>query len=120
MWDRKSTLALIEDIRRFPCLWDTHCEDYKRRVKKNEALRILGEKYTVKPKEIDLKFQALKNQFRREHRRLERNEEGLSPKQIYWFGYEHLLFLLNNCVKPALKTSENASDNDAETQVLNF
>ncbi|XP_063374500.1 uncharacterized protein LOC134662165 [Cydia amplana] len=101
MWTQKSTLALIKDIRLNPCLWNINCEDYKSRTKRVTAYKALGAKYGINGKEIEQKFHALKNQFRREHRRLEKQEEGLSPKQIHWFGYEPLLFLLNNCVKPS-------------------
>ncbi|XP_048006416.1 uncharacterized protein LOC125241813 [Leguminivora glycinivorella] len=121
MWTQKSTLALIKDIRLNPCLWNLQCEDYKNRTKRVNAYKALGAKYGINGKEIEQKFHALKNQFRREHRRLEKQEEGLSPKQIHWFGYEPLLFLLNNCVKPSqdkFMTEQDLEDSQCKQELL--
>lgn len=95
MWSQQRTLFFIQDLHRNPCLWNLKSEDYKNRIKKNEALEALGVKYKVNAVIANNKIRALKNQFYREYRKIKVAEkQGLVPRRITWFGYKHLLFLL--------------------------
>ncbi|XP_075214087.1 uncharacterized protein LOC142320273 [Lycorma delicatula] len=94
MWDVKKTMSLIEDFHRTPCLWDMQCVDYKNRTKKFDAYELLSKEYGVPPSEIEKKIQALKNQFRREHRKIQHcRYSGSSSKKSQWYGYQSLMFL---------------------------
>lgn len=88
MWSTQRILKLIDDIRCSPCLWDMRHVDYRNRAVKTQTYEALGRKYNVNTMEIVKKFQILRTQFRREHKKV----EGLQ-KPSHWFGYEPLLFL---------------------------
>jgi hypothetical protein len=94
MWTSETTLKLIEDLHSLPCLWDVQSAEYKNRNKKVDAYDTLASKYCVSVMQVEKKIQALKTQFRREHRKLVTKRSGSSPKKAAWFGYEQLLFLL--------------------------
>jgi hypothetical protein len=95
MWTSENTLKLIEDLHSLPCLWDVQSAEYKNRNKKVDACDTLATKYGVSAVEVEKKVQALKTQFRREHKKLVDSRRSWScPRKALWFGYEPLLFLL--------------------------
>lgn len=108
MWSQRTTLALIEDLHGTPCLWDVQCAEYKNKTAKSDALEVLARKYQVTAVEMEKKIQALKNQFRREHKKLvSTHSSGSSPKKSIWFGYEHLLFLLQGYVSRRSRSADS-------------
>lgn len=93
-WNIRNTIALIKHFHQTPCLWDANHPDYKRRAVKSEAYARIGAFFGVGAVHVESKIQALRNQFRREQRRLEDLiRSGVTPQRPKWFGYERLLFL---------------------------
>lgn len=79
---------------------------------------MLSKKYNVSATDVERKIQALKNQFRREHKKFtDLQRRGASPKQINWFGYERLLFLLQGYES---RGSRSTDGNEKENEVRIF
>lgn len=108
MWTSENTLKLIEDLHSLPCLWDVQSAEYKNRNKKIDAYDTLASKYSVSVMQVEKKIQALKTQFRREHRKLVSKTCGGSRKKAAWFGYEQLLFLLQGNESKISRSTDNA------------
>jgi hypothetical protein len=113
MWTSENTLKLIKDLHSLPCLWYVQSAEYKNRNKKVDAYDTLASKYSVTVMQVEKKIQALKTQFRREHRKLvvsKRSES--SPKKAAWFGYEPLLFLLQGNESRGSRSTDNTDVQD--------
>lgn len=112
MWTSENTLKLIEDLHSLPCLWDVRSAEYKDRIKKDDAYVTLANKYSVSVMQAEKKIQALKTQFRREHRKcVVSKRSGGCLKKAAWFGYEPLLFLVQGC-----ESRDNRSTDEKEVQ----
>jgi hypothetical protein len=89
MWTSENMVKLIEDLRSLPCLWDVQSAEYKTRNKKVHACDTLATKYGASAVDVEKKIQALKTQFRMEHKKLVGSKRsGSSLKKALWFGYE--------------------------------
>ena len=56
MWSTDTTLKLIEDHQRNPCLWDVTAIDYRNRDKRASVLTELAEKYKSSVAEVEKNF----------------------------------------------------------------
>lgn len=109
----------MEDLHSTPCLWEVRCVDYKNRNKKVDAYEMHANKYKISVSDIEKKIQMLKNQFRREHKKLLDSERsGASPKQVNWFGYERLLFLLQGYESRGSRSTDVGNVEKTEVRFL--
>ena len=99
-WTRHKTLELIECYRSHTLLWQPSHILYKNRTKRSDAWLDIANILHVEQKEAEKKMKNLIAQFRRElKKKLKRKKSGSSGGDIYhskWFGFESMLFLLEN------------------------
>ena len=108
MWSTEKTLELIELFHSSPALWDVTCVDYKKKMKKIDALTEMADKLSVSVSEIEKKIKAIKVQFRREYLKLASlKRSGISPNKCSWFGYKPLMFLLQGQESRASRSTDS-------------
>jgi hypothetical protein len=64
------TLAFIEECRSFTALWDVNHKDCTNKIKRNDALSVLGTNYEMSVKEVRNKIKSLRSYFAKEHQKV--------------------------------------------------
>ncbi|CAK1581203.1 unnamed protein product [Parnassius mnemosyne] len=106
----------------YPELWNTCCESYRDKVRKNNAFDKLLDIYKkMKPnstrEDVKKKLNALRTNFRKELKKIHKSKSsGKGTDEVYvpsaWTYYE-LLFLTND-EQPIKKTMEEDKENDQD------
>lgn len=101
-YSKEFITEFIELYKSHPCLWKTKSKDYMNRNKKNDAYKILVEKWkeaekTATKEMVKTKINSLRSGFRRETKKIvESKRSGAGQDDIYiphlWY-YDLLLFL---------------------------
>ncbi|KAG7175906.1 putative Alcohol dehydrogenase transcription factor Myb/SANT-like-containing protein 9 [Homarus americanus] len=76
-WSREETMVLIELYRQHPCLWNVKVDMYRDRDKRAAAMRQITEDMnrsgtTVTTSNVKRKIESLRNQHRRELRKMQK------------------------------------------------
>lgn len=77
-------LALLEDKRKYRCLWDPKDKDYKRKTKKFDCVKSLSVKYKYTPDDIKKKWTNLLQVYRSCCRKIKcTTKSGIERDEVY-------------------------------------
>ncbi|XP_018580150.1 uncharacterized protein LOC108917849 [Anoplophora glabripennis] len=93
-WSSEASLALIDEYKRHPVLWDSRHQSYSSKVQKQEAWEDIALNMQMDLLEVKQKMNSLLGSFRREKSRMRRVKEGSSVYCSKWFAFEKMQFLL--------------------------
>ncbi|KAH8264412.1 hypothetical protein KR038_008316 [Drosophila bunnanda] len=99
MWDRESTIKLIELYENQSVLWDVSSQDYKDKHKKQNAYRAIGEELGKSDDDLKTKIHNLRTQFFQEVRRVKqkKSDQGTSDNHTSkWEFFDALKFIQND------------------------
>ncbi|XP_024878151.1 repellent protein 1-like [Temnothorax curvispinosus] len=119
-WTECRVLALIEDIKQYPCLWDPKDKDYKSRNRKFDCLKILSVKYECSPVDIKKKWSNLLQSYRACRRKIKSSKKsGAGRDDIYkptWFAFDHINSFMTDMYIPhgTLDSINQEKDSDEE------
>ncbi|XP_026751695.1 uncharacterized protein LOC113512115 [Galleria mellonella] len=122
-WSKRNTILLIEYFKEKRELWDSNCEDYKDRVKKQDAWIDLAKKFNTDRNIVERKVRNLIGQFKRELRKSTPGKE-VNEIQSKWFGFRLLTFLkdrhkdcsMNKSDIPEIIYTSGGPETDAEEE----
>lgn len=94
-WDSEKIMTLIEEYRKYECLWLPSDKKYKCRNSKEDAWEEIGKVIEADVAEIKRKMKNLIAQFYRERKkRAAMKKSGAGAHFVSkWFAYNALLFL---------------------------
>jgi len=83
-WSNNRVLALIEDIKEYPCLWNPKNEEYKNKNKKLDCLKCLSVKYQCSPDNVKKKLTNLLQAYRACRRKIKYStKSGIGGNDVY-------------------------------------
>ncbi|KAK4882246.1 hypothetical protein RN001_005565 [Aquatica leii] len=107
-WSRDEVALLIEEYKKYPCLYATKSKEYKNKHARGRALQnIEAELRLIKPdvtaNDIKVKFYGIKTNFLAEHRKHAKSiHSGAGDDDIYiptlWY-FDKLRFVLEHCIQ---------------------
>lgn len=101
-WSNEKTIEFINAVRVCPELWDAELPKYKDRRLKNERWRKIGEKFQCSSVEAYRKYRSLRTYAKYEEKKKKNSDGG---KQVKWFAYDALSFVLDeNTSNPGVKS----------------
>jgi len=90
-WSNNRVLALIENIKEYPCLWNAKDEEYKNKNKKLDCLKCLSVKYQCSPDDVKKKWANLLQVYRACRRKIKcSTKSGIEQNDVYkptWFAF---------------------------------
>lgn len=92
----ETKIRMIELYKRYPCLWDTKSPYYWNRVERAKAEQSIADVLKYPAALINTKWQVLRNEFRIERNRMQRQNATETPQKSKWQFYSHLEFLSNH------------------------
>nr|CAD2195234.1 unnamed protein product [Meloidogyne enterolobii] len=101
-WNDLSRERLIQEYKKYPCLWSSRDEDIKNVEKRRECLNLITtelNKYEERPfsqDEIRTQFKNLRDMYRRKRKRLQSQQEinpGVVLDEPGWIYFNRLKFL---------------------------
>ncbi|KAF5294712.1 hypothetical protein FQA39_LY00196 [Lamprigera yunnana] len=107
-WSRDEVGLLVDEYKKYPCLYATKSKEYKNKHARGRALQnIEAELCVIKPdvtaNDIKIKFHSIKTNFLAEHRKHAKSiRSGVGDDDIYiptlWY-FDELRFVLEHCIQ---------------------
>ncbi|XP_075986795.1 uncharacterized protein LOC142983689 [Anticarsia gemmatalis] len=92
-WSNEIILNFINDISRYPELWDAETPDYRSKKKRKERWHEIAVKYAVTTGDAQKKFKSLRTYAKNEEKKtLSKGEDGKRVKSS-WFAYDAMSFI---------------------------
>lgn len=73
---------LMEEIRRYPCIYDKYDKDYPDKNAKNHAWAAISAKYGITPMEADKKYKTIRSSFTRYLKKKRNTPPGIKPPPL--------------------------------------
>lgn len=80
IWDKENTIKLIQMYEQNNLLWNSSNENYKNKIKKQDAILDIANDFKCSPDEINKKLSLLLAQYRKEKFCLKLNLEWVQTK----------------------------------------
>lgn len=109
-WSNSNSIKLINEYKKYECLWNPCHDGYKSKTKKLDAWMEIAQTMGGEVNEMKKKMESLLSSFRRERQKQEASKRtGSGTEDIYtspWFAFDDMLFLLDKFTPKATINTE--------------
>lgn len=98
-WNREKTLILIEMVEARECLWNVQLEDYRNKIKRQNAIEDIANAMKMTHEDIRQKIHRLRSQYTNERSKMKKKKSGSGSAELYktkWEYFQALDFMFQH------------------------